>query len=333
MPSSSLSKARAFLKRAWELTRLTFRQWWDDDAFRLASSLAFYTIFSLAPILLISVGLTSVIFSQVEAKRQVIRQIELMTGGEGAVVARQVLNNLGAIGGSAKAIAFGIITVLIGSTAVFVNLQSALNYIWKVKPAPDSSMWKGLIRDRLRSFGIVLAVGFLLLVSMGFSALLNGMQEFFSQRMEAFSWVWQFSNTAISFVITTLLFAMIYKYLPDVRIVWQDVVIGALLTAALFATGKYFIGLYLGRMAIGSTYGAAGSFVVLLIWIYYSALISFFGAEFTQVYARRYGTRIRPESHAVRIDSEADSEIPSQNPKRRSESTLLKRLGRMSNLQ
>jgi membrane protein len=304
-------------RRGWELTVLAFGQWWNDDAFRLASSLAFYTIFSLAPILLISVGLASVIFSEAEAKKQVIQQIELMTGSEGAVIARQVLNNLGRIGGNVKAILGGIITVLIGSTAVFVNLQSALNYIWKVKPAPGSSMWIGLIRDRIRSFGIVLSVGFLLIVSMGFSALVSGMQELGAQRMEGFSWVWNFSNIAISFIITTLLFAMIYKYLPDVRIGWKDVLIGAAITSGLFSAGKYLIGLYLGRTAIGSTYGAAGSFVVLLIWIYYSALISFLGAEFTRVYARRYGTRIIPEPHAVRIDSDADSAIPSQNPKRK----------------
>lgn len=315
MPSLS-SKEKSGLIRAWELTTLTFRQWWEDDAFRLASSLAFYTIFSLAPVLLITVGLTSMIFSEQEAKRQVIQQIELMTGGEGALVARQVLNNLSEIGGSARAVVFGIIAVLIGSTAVFANLQSALNDIWKVKPAPGSSMWMGLIRNRIRSFGIVLAVGFLLLVSMGFSALLSGMQEFVTQRMETFSWIWQLSNTVISFFITALLFAMIYKYLPDVRIVWQDVIIGAAITAGLFSAGKYLIGLYLGRMAIGSTFGAAGSFVVLLIWIYYSALISFFGAEFTQVYARSYGTRIRPEAHAVRIGSEEDSSFASQNTKR-----------------
>ncbi|MFO7686993.1 MAG: YihY/virulence factor BrkB family protein, partial [Desulfobacterales bacterium] len=163
MPSL-FSKAKSGLIRAWELTTLTFRQWWEDDAFRLASSLAFYTIFSLAPVLLITVGLTSMIFSEQEAKRQVIQQIELMTGGEGALVARQVLNNLSDIGGSARAVVFGIIAVLIGSTAVFANLQSALNSIWKVKPAPGSSMWMGLIRNRIRSFGIVLAVGFLLLV-------------------------------------------------------------------------------------------------------------------------------------------------------------------------
>lgn len=301
------SKLKTGIKSGWELTWLTLQHWWEDDAFRLASSLAFYTIFSLAPILLITVSLASFIFSEQEAKKQVVQQIELMTGGEGANVVRQVLNNLGRIGGSTKAIVVGVITVLIGSTAVFVNLQSALDYIWKVKPSPERSKLKGFIRDRLRSFGIVLAVGFLLLVSMGFSALVSGMQAVISQRMGEFNGIWQFLNTVISFFLTSLLFAMIYKYLPDVRIRWKDVAIGAVITATLFSAGKYLIGLYLGRTAIGSTYGAAGSFVILLIWIYYSALISFLGAEFTQVYARRYGTRIRPEPHAVRIDSAEDS--------------------------
>jgi len=299
-----VSKFLSGIKMGWELLSTTLRQWWNDDPFRLASSLAFYTVFSLAPILLITVGLASIIFSEQEAKRLVIEQIELMTGSDGAHVAGQVLANLGEIGRSARAIFVGITTVLIGSTAVFVNLQSALNSIWRVKTAPGTSRLKGLVRDRLRSFGIVLAVGFLLLVSMGFSALVSGMHEIMLQRTQAFPWIWQFSNTAISFIITTLLFAMIYKYLPDVRIKWDDVLIGATITAGLFSVGKFMIGLYLGRTAIGSTYGAAGSFVVLLIWIYYSALICFLGAEFTQVYARRYGSRIRPEPHAVRVDSD-----------------------------
>ncbi len=300
-----LSKAGTLSKKGGELIAVTFKQWWNDDPFRLASSLAFYTIFSMAPILLISVGLASIVFSEGEAKRQVIRQIEMMTGSEGAIVARQVMENLTEIGGNVKAVVIGLVTVLIGSTAVFVNLQSALNHIWKVKSDPKGSMIKGFIRDRLRSFGIVLAVGFLLLVSMAFSALVSGLQEMASQRMASLSWIWKFSSTAISFVITVLLYAMIFKYLPDVKIRWRDVLTGAAITAVLFSIGKYLIGLYLGQTAFGSTYGAAGSFVILLIWIYYSALISFFGAEFTQAYARFYGTRIRPEPHAVRIDSSA----------------------------
>ncbi len=312
----TFSKFLVGLANLWNLTVHASKTWWDDDPFRLASSLAFYTIFSLAPILLISVGLASMVFSEEEAKRQVIQQIELMTGSEGAVVARQLLKNLTEIEGSFKAVFFGILAVLAGSTAVFANLQSALNFIWKVKPSPDSSMWKGFIRDRLRSFGIVLSVGFLLLVSMGFSALSSGMQDYMTTRTGSLSWFWSLSNMGISYVITTLLFATIYKYLPDVRIGWKDVTVGAAITAALFSAGKYLIGLYLGRMTIGGAYGAAGSFVVLLIWVYYSALICFFGAEFTRVYAQRYGARIEPEAHAVRIDSEEDSTIPSQKTKR-----------------
>jgi len=300
-----LSKLFSGIKMGWELMPIALRQWWNDDAFRLASSLAFYTVFSLAPILLITVGLASIIFSEQEAKRLVIEQIELMAGSEGASVAGQVLANLSEIGRSARAVFVGITTVLIGSTAVFINLQSALNTIWRVKPAPAGSKWRGFIRARLRSFGIVLAVGFLLLVSMGFSALVSGMQEIMVQRANEFSWLWQLSNTVISFIISAALFAMIYKYLPDVRIGWSDVIIGAAITAGMFSVGKFLIGLYLGRTAIGSTYGAAGSFVVLLVWIYYSALICFLGAEITQVYARRYGSRIRPEPHAVRMDSDA----------------------------
>jgi membrane protein len=311
----SFSKLKLGIRNGWEITCLALKQWWDDDSFQLASSLAFYTIFSLAPILLITVGFASFIFSEEEAKKQVVQQIELMTGGEGANVFRQVLDNLGEIGGSARAIIVGIITVLIGSTAVFANLQSALNHIWRVEPAPGSTVWKGFIRNRVRSFGIVLAVGFLLLVSMGFSALVSGMQQFVTQRMESFSWVWQFSDTVISFMVASLLFAMIYKYLPDVQIKWGDVLIGAVITAALFSIGKSLIGSYLGKTAFGSTYGAAGSFAVLLIWIYYSALISFLGAEFTQVYARRYGARIRPEAHAKRINSDSDACSDQRNGK------------------
>ncbi|MFO7963018.1 MAG: YihY/virulence factor BrkB family protein [Desulfobacterales bacterium] len=297
-----VSKIKAHVKAAWEMTTVAFRQWWNDDAFRLASSLAFYTVFSLAPILLVSVGLASLIFNQEEAKHQVIQQIGMMTGNQGEIVARQVLNNLDEIGGSVRAIIVGIAALLLGSTAVFVNLQSALNTIWKVQPAPDAGMIKGFIRDRLRSFGIVLSVGFLLLVSMVFSALVSGIEQIASQQFEALSWIWQFSSFAISFVMATLLFAMVYKYLPDVKIRWRDVLVGAMITAGFFSIGKSLIGMYLGRRAIGSAYGAAGSFVVLLIWIYYSALICFLGAEFTQVYARNYGKRIQPEDHAVRTE-------------------------------
>jgi len=292
------------LKTIFEITVQTLRQWWNDDVFLYAAAIAFYTIFSLAPVLLISAGIASLVFSEQQAEDQIIREIGNLTGTEGAKVARQVLQNVTLLKGSPMAVVLGILTALIGSTAVFANLQSSLNQVWQVQSKTDLSTIKVLIRVRMRSFGIVLAVGFLLLVSMVFSALLNGIQGMMDDQMKQVSWLWNLMNTLISFGVITLLFAMIYKYLPDVKISWRDVVIGAALTSVLFSIGKYMIGFYLGNVAIGSTYGAAGSFVVLLIWIYYSSLIFFFGAEFTHVYAHNFGRRIRPEKHAENLSDE-----------------------------
>lgn len=287
-------------KQALQLLKATFQEWWMDDAFRLSSSAAFYTIFSLAPIVTISVGLAGLIFSEENAREQLVYQMEMLTGATGAEVVRQVLKGAAGIGGNPPAIAGALFTIVLGSTAVFASLQTSLNQIWDVKPAPGKSLWISLIWDRLRSFGIVLTFGFLLMVSMVTSAVISGAQQILAEHMSGLAWLWQLLDSLVSFGILALLFAAIYKYLPDVQIAWRDVFIGALITAGLFTAGKYMIGLYLGQVAIGSTYGAAGSFVVLLIWIYYSILISFLGAEFTQVFARRYGSRIRPQPHAVR---------------------------------
>ncbi|MFZ0131901.1 MAG: YihY/virulence factor BrkB family protein [Desulfobacterales bacterium] len=292
------------VKTIYDVTVQSVKQWWRDDVFLYAAAIAFYTIFSLAPILLISAGIASLVFSEQQAEDQIVKELENLTGSEGAKVARQVLQNVNLLKGSPMAVVIGLLTALIGSTAVFANLQSSLNHIWRVRSKKDLSMIKVLIRVRMRSFGIVLAVGFLLLVSMVFSALLNGVQTLMADQMKQISWVWQLMNTLISIGVITLLFAMIYKYLPDVKIAWQDVIIGAALTSVLFTIGKTLIGLYLGQVAIGSTYGAAGSFVVLLIWIYYSSLIFFFGAEFTHVYAHRFGRRIRPEKHAEKMEDD-----------------------------
>jgi membrane protein len=295
------------LKTTWEIFSATFKAWWNDDVFNKAASLAFYTIFSLAPILLISVGIASLVFNETQAKQQIRQEIENLTGAEGGKVAEQIFNHMIDIHQSPKAIAYGLIAVIIGSTAVFVNLQSALNHMWQVQPKSDSSFLKDLLRVRLRSFGIVLAVGFLLLVSMVISAFLNGIQAVIYDYSQNMPGVWQALNVLVSFCIITLLFAMIYKYLPDAKITWNDVMIGAAITSVLFSVGKYLIGFYLGQVALGSAYGAAGSFVVLLIWTHYSALICFFGAEFTQVYAARFGARIRPEDHAEKSKQRSNS--------------------------
>lgn len=290
------------LKITWEIVSATFKAWWNDDVFTKAAALAFYTIFSLAPILLISVGIASLFFNETQAKQQITHEIENLTGEEGGKVVEQVFKHMIDIHQSPKAIAYGLVAVIIGSTAVFVNLQSALNKMWHVQPKTDRSVIKDLLRVRLRSFGIVLAVGFLLLVSMVISAFLSGLQTVVYNYSHSVPWIWQALDVLVSFCIITLLFAMIYKYLPDARISWNDVMTGAAITSVLFSVGKYLIGFYLGHVALGSAYGAAGSFVVLLIWTYYSALICFFGAEFTQVYAARFGASIRPEDHAEKTN-------------------------------
>lgn len=297
------------LRDIFDVLKATFLEWWNDNTFRLAASLAFYTIFSLAPVLVIAVALAGLVFDQ--GGSETIRQdladeIGTLVGPEGRAAVEQVLEGASVDRGSPAAAVIGIVTVLIGSTFVFAELQSALNMIWDVRVDPTRSMIRGLVRDRLRSFGIALSVGFVLVVSLVVSTALSAAQNQLNNYLPGVSWLWRIANLLAWLVLVSGLFAMIYKYLPDVEITWRDVAIGALVTAVLFSIGKFAIGAYLGRMAFGSAYGGAGSFVVFLIWVYYSALICFFGAEFTQVFARRYGSRIRPQEHAVRVGRKKD---------------------------
>ncbi len=285
----------------WRLITVTFREWWNDNTFRLAASLAFYTIFSIAPVLLIAVGAASLFLSRETAVERIVTELQSLVGAQGADAIRQVLESASGFGRGFSAIATGVVTFLLGASVVFAELQSALNQIWDVEAAPRRGVILKYLLDRLRSFGIALGVGFLLLVSLVISATLSALETYMSNWMPGLPVLWQTLNIITSFVVVALLFAMIYKYLPDAVINWRDVWIGSAVTSALFTVGKYAISLYLGQTATASAFGAAGSFAVLLIWIYYSALISFFGAEFTQVYARMYGSRIRPEEHAVRV--------------------------------
>jgi membrane protein len=285
---------------------MTFIEWWNDNTFRFAASLAFYTIFSLAPVLLIATGVASLFLARDVANRRVLAEIQKLIGDQGVEGLRQVLRSSEGFGDSTLAIIVGVATFALGATAVFAELQAALNTIWDVQADPDRGFLLRLIAQRLRSFAIALGVGFLLLVSLIISAALSGLQSWLSEWGPGVPWVWQAANIVASMFVITLLFAMIYRYLPDVEIAWGDVWIGAAVTAALFTAGKYVIGVYLGQTAVASAFGAAGSFAVLLIWVYYSALISFLGAEFTQVYARRHGTGIRPLKHAERVGRNPD---------------------------
>lgn len=291
---------------AWQIVKITFQEWWADDTFRFAASLAFYTIFSIAPVLLIVVGVASLFYARETAIDRIVFETQNLVGIRGAQAVRGVLEASSGFGKSIWAITTGVVTFLFGASAVFAELQIALNKIWDVQAQPRHGMILKLVLDRLRSFTIALGVGFLLLVSLVISAAISALQGYMQSRMPVVPGFWQTLNIIVSFLIAGALFAMIYKYLPDARIKWKDVWIGAAVSAALFTAGKYIIGVYLGQTATASAFGAAGSLAVLLIWVYYSSLISFLGAEFTQVYARRHGVPIEPESHAVRSGKKSD---------------------------
>ena len=295
------------LKAGWELLKLTFAEWTSDNAFELSAALAFYTIFSIAPVLLIAVGVASFFLAPDAATDQIVGEMEKMIGTQGANAVRQVIESSRGFGKGFWAVSVGVVTLIMGATAVFGELQSALNQIWDVQAKPDRGVIMSFILDRVRSFSIAIGVGFLLLVSLVISALISGLQNYMNAWLPGVPWVWQTANVVSSFLVIAVLFAMIYKFLPDVVISWKDVWIGAAVTALLFSGGKYAIGIYLGRTATASAFGAAGSLVVLLFWVYYSALISFLGAEFTQVYTRRYGSGIQPQKHAVRVGRKSDS--------------------------
>jgi membrane protein len=295
------------LRAGWQMLKLTFAEWTNDGAFQFSAALAFYTMFSIAPLLLIVVGVASFFLTPETATNRIVGEMEKMVGPQGAHAVQQVIESSRGFGKGLRAVSVGIVTLIMGATAVFGELQTALNYMWDVKAKPDRSMIMSLVVDRLRSFSIAICVGFLLLVSLVISAAISGLQDYMNQWLPGVPWLWQAANIIASFFVVAVLFAMIYKFLPDVVISWRDVWTGAAVTALLFTGGKYLIGVYLGQTATASAFGAAGSLVVLLFWVYYSALIVFLGAEFTQVYTRRCGSGIQPKKHAVRVGRKTDS--------------------------
>lgn len=303
------------LKKIWRLLKEAFTEWNKDKASRLAASLAYYTVFSLAPLLVIVIAIAGAVFGEEAARGQLVEQIQGLLGREGAEFVETAINNANQPGENTGSIAslISIAILLFGASGVFSQLQDALNTIWEVTERPNSSVLE-MVRKRVLSFGMVLGIGFLLLVSLVISAVLAALSNYLNGLLPGFDGLWQLVNFAIGFGVTALLFAMIYKFLPDVKITWGDVAIGAVLTSLLFSIGRYLIGLYLGNSSFASAYGAAGSVIIILAWVYYSAQILFFGAELTQVYARRYGSKIVPDDHAIAItdDARAEQGIPSK---------------------
>jgi membrane protein len=287
-------------KALFALLRDTVKAWQADKASRLAAALAYYTIFSMAPLLVLGVSVLSLAMGREEARAGITSQIESLAGPAAAVAVESIA---GAEEGSQNAgniwlTVISVITLLLGASGVFGQLQDALNTIWGITAAPEGGIM-ALIRNRFLAFAMILVIGFLLVVSLILSAVLGFFTNRISERVPEVAFFLPFLDFAVSFAITTLLFALIYRLLPSVKIAWRDVWIGAAITSLLFNLGKILIGLYLGRSDVGSAFGAAGSLVVVLVWIYYSAQIFLLGAEFTFVYANQYGSRIRPAAHAV----------------------------------
>lgn len=304
------------VKAVWPFVKEVFTKFADDKAPKLGASLAFYTIFSLSPLLVVAISIAGIMFGAEAARGEIVTQIQELIGKDGAEVIQTALKNTGDPESGIIALIISSVTLIIGSTIVFVELQDSLDMVWKVKPKPGRSLIKGLIKDRLISFSMVMGVGFLLLVSLVISAVISALQKYINEYIVniPISLI-EIANIIISFLVILLLFAMIFKYLPDVHIGWNDVWLGAAVTAGLFVLGKYLIGLYLGQSTTASTYGAAGSFVVLLLWVYYSAQILFLGAEFTQVYANKFGSGIRPTSKFEKYANEKSvAEKPDEKP-------------------
>lgn len=282
-----------------ELLKQTGVEWWQDETFRFAASLAFYTIFSLAPLVLLSTGIASLFFIPSVANENIVLRIQELVGQEAARTVKQIIDASTGFGRNVGAIVLGAVTFFLGASVVFGELQAALNKIWDVQPNACRGAILKLVIDRLRSFGIALAVGFLLAISLILTVVIHNLQTYSAPLTSGTPWMWQGINVIVSFAVEVTLFAIIYKYLPDVQLAWNDVWTGAAVTGLLFTAGKYGIGLYLGHASVGSAFGAAGSLAAFLVWVYYSAVICFFGAEFTQVYARYRGRMIQPSSHAI----------------------------------
>ena len=295
------------LRQLWDLMRKSIDAWVDDYAPSMGAALAYYTLFSIAPLLIIAIAVAGLVFGQEAARGEIVAQIQDLIGREGASAVQGLLKSANEPAQDIVATVVSIVTLVIGATTVFGELQSDLDRIWRVPaPAKQSSIWI-LLHTRFLSFGLVLGLGFLLLVSLIVSAAIAALGKWSNGFFEGWEAILHVLNLSISFATTTLLLAMIYKLMPRARIAWRDVWLGAAVTALMFEIGKFLIGLYLGKTSVASGFGAAGSLVVLLVWVYFSAQIFLLGAELTWVYSNEYG------SNAAQTVEESAAAVPSRS--------------------
>ena len=299
-----MAKQRNFFGNAFDLLKQTFNEWLQDKAPQLGAALAYYTVFSLAPLILVLLAIVGMIFRDDPRGTwdRITQQMSYFLDQSAVQVVQNIAQKASQPGKSTIATIIGVALAIFGASGVFGQLQDALNTIWGVKAKPGGGIW-AFLRARFLSFAMVAGVCFLLLVSLAIEALLKGFSHYIQSALPGGMVIALTLYLIFDFAVVVLLFAMIFKFLPDVEIQWRDVWIGAVLTAILFGIGKWLLGFYLGSGAAGSAYGAAGSLITLLLWVYYSSQILLFGAEFTQVYAARAGRAFKPSEYAVRVET------------------------------
>lgn len=294
-----MAKNKITLKGIWGVLKASFTGFGDHKVTKLSGSLAYYTVFSMAPLLVVIISLCGIFLGREIAEGQVYAQLESFLGRESAASLQQLIKNAYLDGKSTIALIIGIVTLLIGSTTIFGDIQDSINTIWGLKPKPKRG-WVKMLQNRFLSFSVIISLGFVLLVSLAVTSLLDAFSSRLQARFADVSYyVFYVINQVVTLAVISLIFGVIFKVLPDAIIKWRDVIAGAVVTAILFMIGKFAISIYIGQTDVGGTYGATGSLVVVLLWTYYSSIILYFGAEFTKAYAIAYGSEIYPSHYAV----------------------------------
>ena len=307
-----------FYKRLPKVLLATFKGFNEDKRLKLSASLAYYTIFSIGPLLLLIMSLVSIFYGGDAIRNRIFDELHGLLGASAAAQVQEIIKNITFSGKTNFALAASIITLVIGATSVFIEIQDSLNMIWKLKAKPKKG-WLAFLRNRLLSSSLIISIGFLMIVTLIVNGAIEALMDVIRQRFSSIAEVLMYViNLVVSFFVISVLFGIMFKFLPDAKIKWRHVRSGAIFTAILFMVGRYLIGLYISQTATESTYGAAGAIVVLLVWIYYSAVILYIGAEFTQVYTEAFGGRIEPAEYAVHVQQtevEKDvSKLPPQHP-------------------
>jgi membrane protein len=288
-------------KNSGNLIIASFKAFIEDRALTMSAALAYYTVFAMAPLLIMFLSLASLFYGEDAINRKLFQEINGLVGNQAALQIQDILRKISLSNNSTIAVILGVITLFIGATGVFVEMQDSINQIWRVKAKPEKG-WKQMLINRVLSFSMIIGLGFLLIVSLIINGLILTLSDQLSQYFPYLTiLVINIFNVGLTCIIISALFAIIFKFLPDVEIGWKDVRIGAFFTATLFIVGKFLIGIYIEKVGPGSAYGAAGSLIVILVWVYYTSAILYFGAEFTQVYSECYGGKIKPASYAVHI--------------------------------